>query len=116
MTDPEFLKENNIKILQISATPSNALIDAEEWLTHHSCLCPKIRSGYVSFHCLLEEDRVIDPFNLEDQGDSAEYLELKEEPTKEKRRPIRVALTQARNAVFNATTALVSNFVCMQRS
>ena len=76
MKDPEFLKENNIKILQISATPSNALIDAEEWRDHHSSLCPKIRSGYVSFQCLLDEGRIIDPFNLEDPGDSEEYLEL----------------------------------------
>ena len=76
MKDPEILKENNIKILQISATPSNALIDAEDWLSHHSSLCPKIHSGYVSFSCLLEEDRIIDPFNLEDGGDSEEYLEM----------------------------------------
>ena len=76
LKDPEILKENNIKILQISATPSNALIDAEEWHDHHSSLCPEIRSGYVSFQCLLDEDRILDPFNLEDQGDTEEYLEL----------------------------------------
>ena len=45
-----------------------------------------------------------------------QYLELKKEPLKEKRKPLRMALMQARTAVFNATTTLVSNFVCMQRS
>ena len=45
-----------------------------------------------------------------------QYLELKKEPIKEKRKPLRMALTEARNAVFNATTALVSNLVCLQRS
>ena len=41
------------------------------------------------------------------------YLELKNLPTKEERAPVRQALHKARLAVFNATTAMVSNLSCM---
>ena len=41
------------------------------------------------------------------------YLELKKIPTKEERAPVRLALHKARLAVFNATTAMVSNLSCM---
>ena len=41
------------------------------------------------------------------------YLELKKIPTKEERAPVRQALHKARLAVFNATTAMVSNLCCM---
>ena len=41
------------------------------------------------------------------------YLELKKIPTKEERAPVRQALHKARLAVFNATTAMVSNLSCM---
>jgi len=41
------------------------------------------------------------------------YLQLKKIPTKEERAPVRKALHKARAAVFNATTAMVSNLSCM---
>ena len=41
------------------------------------------------------------------------YLELKKIPTKEERAPVRKALHKARLAVFDATTAMVSNLNCM---
>jgi len=44
------------------------------------------------------------------------YLELKKLPTKEQRAPVRRALNIARTAVFNATTALVSNFIVSQQA
>ena len=43
------------------------------------------------------------------------YLELKKIPTKEERAPVRQALHKARLAVFNATTAMVSNLSCMHQ-
>ena len=43
------------------------------------------------------------------------YLELKKLPTKEERAPVRKALDLARVAVFNATSALVSNFTISQQ-
>ena len=43
------------------------------------------------------------------------YLELKKIPTKEERAPMRQALHKARLAVFNATTAMVSNLSCMHQ-
>ena len=41
------------------------------------------------------------------------YLELNNLPNKEERAPVRQALHKARLAVFNATTAMVSNLSCM---
>ncbi len=77
LKDPESLQQKNIKILQISATPSNSLIDAEKWNNYHQRLCPLINdSNYVSFQCLLRDDRVFDPFSFENEGDTEEYLEL----------------------------------------
>ena len=43
------------------------------------------------------------------------YLELKKIPTKEERAPVRQALHKARLAVFDATTAMVSNLSCMHQ-
>ena len=43
------------------------------------------------------------------------YLELKKIPTKEGRAPVRKALHKARLAVFDATTAMVSNLSCMHQ-
>ncbi len=60
------LKKRNIKILQISATPSNALIDADEWVSRHEMICPEIdpREGYVSFKTLLIEERIHSLYEL----------------------------------------------------
>ena len=44
------------------------------------------------------------------------YLQLKKIPTKEERAPVRKALQKAREAVFNATTTLVSNFIISQQA
>lgn len=57
------LKEKNIKILQISATPSNALIDGEDW-ENHAKVCPRFNDNYVSFKTFLDEDRLRDTHNL----------------------------------------------------
>lgn len=63
LKNPDTLKEKNIKILQISATPSNALIDAEDWI-NHAKVCPRFNDNYVSFQTFLDEDRLRDPHNL----------------------------------------------------
>ena len=63
LKNPDILKEKNIKILQISATPSNTLIDAEDW-PNHVKVCPKFNDNYVSFQTFLDEDRLRDPHNL----------------------------------------------------
>lgn len=60
---PGELKKKNIKILQISATPSNTLTDAELW-DNHSKICPRFNNNYVSFQTFLDEDRLRDPHNL----------------------------------------------------
>ena len=44
------------------------------------------------------------------------YLELKKIPTKEERAPVRKALQKAREAVFMATTALVTDLTVFQQA
>jgi len=68
LNDESEMKRRNIKLLQISATPSNALYDAENWI-HHGRICPRMGSGYVSFQTFLDEDRLREPYDLEtDEG------------------------------------------------
>ena len=74
LNDPIRLKMNNIKILQISATPSNALIDGEEWSSYHEKITPRIKSDYVSFETFVAEDRIIEPKNLEDLQECEDYI------------------------------------------
>lgn len=73
LNDHQKLKEKNIKILQISATPSNSLIDANN-LSFHACYSPDISDEYVSFKRMLSDERVFDKKNLEDKKESLEYL------------------------------------------
>ena len=80
LNDSRYLSLKNIKILQISATPSNSLIDASEWL-NHGVICPKIGLGYVSFERILKEKRIYDTKNLEDREDCKKYIR---EVTKDK--------------------------------
>ena len=74
LNDPIRLKMNNIKILQISATPSNALIDGDEWSSYHEKITPRIKSDYVSFETFVSEDRIIEPKNLEDLQECEDYI------------------------------------------
>lgn len=67
------LRKKNIKILQISATPSNTLIDAEEWV-NHTRICPRFNNNYVSFQTFLDEDRLRDPHNLMTDEGCGNYL------------------------------------------
>ena len=73
LKDQDKLSTKNIKILQISATPSNALIDGEEWINHER-ICPKVNPGYVSFQKFLDEDRVRDPHNLATEEGAENYF------------------------------------------
>ena len=74
LNDPIRLKMKNIKILQISATPSNALIDGEEWSSYHEKITPRMNSDYVSFETFVAEDRIIEPKNLEDLQECEDYI------------------------------------------
>ena len=60
---PDVIRKKNIKILQISATPSNTLIDAGEW-PNHGKVCPRFNNNYVSFQTFLDEERLREPHNL----------------------------------------------------
>lgn len=66
ITDIRELKQKNIKILQISATPSNALIDAEKWSENHSKVVPVLSPQYVSFHTFIDNERMKSTYELSD--------------------------------------------------
>ncbi len=70
----ENLKKRNIKILQISATPSNALIDAESWGKYHQKITPKINSGYVSFQSFISKNKLKSPFELSDLSQAERFI------------------------------------------
>jgi hypothetical protein len=79
LMDIESMKQKNIKILQISATPSNALVDAGEWNEYHTQICPYPNDGYVSFQTMLDEGRLRDTFDLCDKQGCQyfmKYIEL----------------------------------------
>jgi len=69
----DYLIEKNIKILQISATPSNSLIDAKTW-TKHAHFSPRVGSEYVSFKRMIEDNRVFDKKKLEIKDNCKEYI------------------------------------------
>jgi len=73
--DPEEMIRKNIKILQISATPSNSLIDGCEWTDYHGQVTPKVDPGYVSFQRFIDDERVSDPFSLEILDETEKYID-----------------------------------------
>jgi hypothetical protein len=73
--DPEEMIKNNIKILQISATPSNSLIDGDEWEDYHGRVTPMIDEGYVSFQRFIDDERIHEPFSLEFLDETETYID-----------------------------------------
>jgi hypothetical protein len=73
--DPSYLLQRNIKLLQISATPSNALIDAQEWDDLHERVCPRMSKNYVSFQTFIDEDRIRETYDLQLTEQSKEYVD-----------------------------------------
>ena len=59
-----YLKKKNIRILQISATPSNALIDGEKWGNYHTKITPSISKGYISFQSFIDQNRMKSLYEL----------------------------------------------------
>ena len=72
--EPSYLSQRNIKLLQISATPSNALIDAQEWGDLHARVCPRMSKDYVSFQNFIDEDRIRETYDLQLGEQSKEYI------------------------------------------
>ena len=58
--------KKNIRILQISATPSNVLVDIETCRSFHSKIVvpPKLLEGYVSFKTFISEGRLRNNLNM----------------------------------------------------
>jgi hypothetical protein len=76
ITDLEFIKNRNIKILQISATPSNALIDAESWGKEHKKISVGIDTNYVSFRTFKEQKRLYPSMNLIEKDNCLKLFEM----------------------------------------
>jgi hypothetical protein len=72
--DVNVMKNNNIRVLQTSATPVHALVDASEWgALHKTCIavCP---NEYVGFDTLLAQNRVHHVFDLGHEDAVAELM------------------------------------------
>jgi hypothetical protein len=73
--DIRCFKDKNIRILQISATPSNALVDAEELNEYHQKIIPVIHKDYVSFHTFLKKDKLKTPYALSDLSQCEQFIQ-----------------------------------------
>tara|TARA_R110002074_G_scaffold15893_6_gene53804 strand:+ start:4995 stop:6356 length:1362 start_codon:yes stop_codon:yes gene_type:complete len=71
----DYLKTHNIKFLQISATPSNALVDCMDWGKYHDKIIPPILEGYVSFSGIISENRIREPLNLNDYENCVKFTD-----------------------------------------
>ena len=73
--DAKVLENENIKILEVSATPDAVLYDYTKWGT--KCAIIKIQPGpsYKGFEIMLKENRILDAPILEDSDDYYELLE-----------------------------------------
>jgi len=73
--DVNFLKDRNVRLLFISATPVDVLIDAQQW---GSSLFAKIvdrgMDAYVGFHTLLAESRVKSSITIVDPDTAAKFV------------------------------------------
>jgi hypothetical protein len=74
--DIKILERRKIKMLDISATPDAVLHDYKTWGS--KCAIIKIQPGpsYKGFEVMLEEERIIDAPNLEEEDDYYELLEF----------------------------------------
>lgn len=79
--DIDYMTENNIKILCISATPGNVLLDALTWgPQHHLCVVAKDNGDkYTGFDTLLEENRVQPIVDIKKEKRVQELLDTIEE-------------------------------------
>lgn len=77
LLDIKVLLEKNIKILCISATPGNVLVDAQTWgKEHHQLVIAKDNVGYTSFKNLVDEKRVIKLKDLKKENNVTDILDL----------------------------------------
>ena len=74
--DVNYMRENNIKILCVSATPAHVLIDAQGWgeANHKTIVMKNTDGSYTGFQHLIDEDRIRGA-NLRNEDDVREMLE-----------------------------------------
>lgn len=70
----EYMKENNIKILQVSATPDNSLQGILDWGDDHELYVPCIPDTYVSFEKLFDWNRVYPKLDLRDEEQLSKFF------------------------------------------
>ena len=76
LLDLHTLIQNNIKILCISATPGNTLVDAERWGSEHQkTIIAECGPKYTSFRTLLDENRVKSTIDLKDKDEVKQMLD-----------------------------------------
>jgi len=100
----DFMKTNNIKIIQTSATPSNALIDAEYWESYHLKIVPEYNTDtltYVSFETLKSEGRLRNTFELREQEQCDSFFMVASSEFPEPCYHFVRAVSKGRNSPYN---------------
>ena len=67
------LKSRNVRIFQVSATPDNVLLEAEQWNQpdeprFHEVLCPSYPESYMSLRKIADEGRMLKAATLYNDG------------------------------------------------
>lgn len=102
LLDRNVLIEHDIKLLFVSATPGNVLVDAQGWgPMYQRTIIADYGTKYTSFKTLLHEDRVKHILNLADKKDVNELLDTIEKRWSTPRyHIIRASDIQLKNDVF----------------
>ncbi len=75
INDIDYMKNNNIKILQVSATPDNAVFEMRSWHDNHKIFIPEIPDSYVSFEKLFNWGRVFSKLDLRKLEDLNKFFD-----------------------------------------
>jgi hypothetical protein len=66
LLDIEKLRANNVKILEVSATPGHTLNDSKKWgPQNHKTVVLKPGQGYIGVRQMKQQGRLFKPYNLE---------------------------------------------------
>jgi hypothetical protein len=76
--DINYMTENNVKILCISATPGNVLLDAQRWgyEHHHMVVAKDNGTSYTSFKTLLDQERILSTRDITKQNNITFIMDI----------------------------------------
>ena len=101
--DIDYLQSHNVKLLFVSATPVNVLVQANQWGPEHHQII--IASGlespaYVGFHTLLEEKRILSLDLSDDDGPRRMFETITERWPEPRYHVVRLSVKKRRECHF----------------